>query len=176
MLERLKKDNFAFGEKEKTCLQVLQNEIREAKGLVLPNLRGTFILYADASSLSIGAALTQVVKDEEMPVLWISRKLKSAELNYTTTEKECLAIVWAVEKLKIYLANEFVMRTDHSALTWLLSHKEPRDRLARWIMKLQGYKYRIEHIPGQENVIADALSRGVVKWNATSDTILKAMR
>ena len=176
LLQRLKKGNFSFGEEERKCLQALQKEIREAKSLVLPDLRGSFNLYADASGIAIGAALSQIVDGEERPVLWISRKLNDAEINYTTTEKECLAIIWAVERLKIYLANEFTIRTDHSALTWLVSQKEPKERIARWIMKLQGYKFKIEHIPGRENIIADALSRGVVKWTNPLDTNLNTMK
>ena len=176
LLQRLKRGNFAFGEAEKQCLRALQDEIREAKPLVLPNMRGTFILYTDASGWIIAAALTQMVDGCEMSVTYIGRKLTSAELNYTVTEKECLAIVWAVRKLRVYLANEFIIRTDHSALTWLLKQKEPRERIARWIMELQGSKYKIEHIAGHENVIADALSRGVVRWEDPGDAELKMMK
>ena len=76
----------------------------------------------------------------------INRKLNVAEINYAVTEKECLAIVWCIEKFKIYLINKFTIKTDNSALTWLLNQKEPNGRLARWIMKLQGMNYKVEHI------------------------------
>ena len=79
-----------------------------------------------------------------------------------STEKEALAIVWSVEKLKVYLANKFIIKTDHSALVWLMKQKNPTGRLARWVMKLQNYQFDIEHIKGTENTIADVLSRGVL--------------
>ena len=86
-------------------------------------------------------------------------------MNYTTTEKECLAVVWAIKRFKVYLFNNFIVKTDHSALKWLLKQKEPEGRLARWIMALQEYKYQVQHISGKENIIADALSRGILKSN-----------
>ncbi|WUR04562.1 endonuclease [Vairimorpha necatrix] len=78
------------------------------------------------------------------------------------TEKECLAIVWAVKKLRIYITREFTIRTDHQALKWLLNLKDSTGRLMRWILALQEYNYVIKHIPGTKNVMADALSRIVM--------------
>lgn len=90
-----------------------------------------------ASDVGIAGVLTQIdAKGVEKPITWISRALNSAEMKYKTTEKEALAIVWSIEKLKVYLANKFIIRTDHSALIWLMKQKNPARRLARWVMKL----------------------------------------
>ncbi|KAI4293356.1 hypothetical protein PAPHI01_2630 [Pancytospora philotis] len=163
LLRRLKVGNFEFAAPEKQCLVELQEELCRSNGLILPRMELPFVLYTDASGFGIGAALCQVIDGVERVVLWISRKLSVAELNYTTTEKECLAIIWAIKKLKIYLCNEFTIRTDHSALQWLLRTNEPTGRLARWIMCLQEFQYKIEHVRGRDNLVADALSRGVIK-------------
>ncbi|KRH93961.1 putative transposable element, partial [Pseudoloma neurophilia] len=123
----------------------------------------TFIIYTDASQLGIGAALCKLENNEIRLVLWISRKFLPREKNYTTTEKECLSVVWAVNKFRQFLHKKFIIRNDHQALKWLLSQKEPKERLARWIMQLNTYHFEFEHIEGHKNVVADALSRGVVK-------------
>lgn len=89
--------------------------------------------------------------------------MTAPERNYTVTEKECLAVIWCFEKLKMYIQNKFTLFTDHRALKWLLARKEPSGRFARWIMKLQEWQFETKHIRGQDNIIADALSRGVLK-------------
>ena len=165
LLKLLKKGAFYFGEEEEECLKNSKNYILKAKALILPNNNGRFYIYADASDIALGAALTQKIEGEENTVTWASRKLTAAELNYTTTEKECLAIIWAIFKFKIYLYNEFTIKTDHSALTWLFSQKDPKGRIARWIIGIQEFKFKIEHISGKDNVIADAPSRGMLKNN-----------
>ena len=172
LLNRLKKGNFSFGVKEKRCLEAIKTEIVEAGGLIFPRMELPFIIYSDASGFGIGAALVQNIDGRESVVSWICRKLSLAELNYTTTEKEFLAVVWAIKRFKVYLFNNFIVKTDHSALKWLLKQKEPEGRLARWIMALQEYKYQVQHISGKENVIADALSRGILKSNDKANLIV----
>ena len=162
LLDRLKKGNFKIEEKEIEAIEKITDAIRTAKSLTLPNMKEKFYVYTDASNDCISGALSQIINDEESVVMWISRKLSPAEMNYTVTEKECLAIVWCIEKFKIYLVNHFNIRTDHSALTWLINQKMPGGRLTRWIMRLQEFKFTIEHISGKRNVIADALSRNIV--------------
>lgn len=90
----------------------------------------------------------------------MSRTLKSAEENYTTTEKELLAIVWAVKRLRHYLlGRRFEVQTDHKALVWLYGVTDPASRLLRWRLKLEEYDMEIMYKKGCENKAADALSR-----------------
>lgn len=119
-----------------------------------------YVLKTDASSYAIGAVLLQGEREDERPVEYASRLLTSAEKNYHTTEREVLAVVWAVDKFRGYLENsEFVIQTDHQPLKWLMSLKSPSGRLARWSLALQSYNMRIDYTPGKSNVIADTLSR-----------------
>ena len=94
------------------------------------------------------------------PVSYASKKLCSAEQNYSTIEKECLAIVWGVKKFVLYLQGvKFVLQTDHRPLTYLNSAKFINDQVMRWAMYLQNFNMKIESIAGSDNVGADCLSR-----------------
>ena len=95
-----------------------------------------------------------------LPLGFWSRTLSSAEKNYDTTNKECLAVVWAVLSLRPYLeGTRFLIRTDHDALKWLLNLTTPSGRLLRWKLRIQEYDYDITHRPGAQHKAADALSR-----------------
>ena len=94
--------------------------------------------------------------------MYISKKLLPRERNYSTIERECLAVVWAVEKLVRYLyGTEFVLQTDHESLKYLQRAKFDNQRVMRWSLLLQPYRYRVEYIKGCDNLAADFLSRSV---------------
>lgn len=119
-----------------------------------------FSLRTDSSGYCLGAVLMQGEGPDERPIEYASRLLSPAERNYTTTEREALAVVWAVTKFRGYVeGSEVVVKSDHQPLRWLMSLKSPSGRLARWAMTLQAYNLQIEYTPGKVNVIADALSR-----------------
>lgn len=108
----------------------------------------------------LGAVLLQCEGDQKLPVAYASRKLKNSESVYATVEKECLAIVWAIQKFQKYLyGQEFVLETDHSPLVYLNKSKVTNPRLMRWVLSLQPYRFRIEAIKGKDNVGTDYLSR-----------------
>lgn len=128
--------------------------------LRFPDPNKPYRLYTDASDIGIGAVLTQEDEDGERPVCFLSRKLNDAESKYATVEKELLAVVYAFRKLRKYLLDkEFTLYTDNSAVRWLLLKSDPGSRLQRWIVAIQEYRYKVVHLPGKSNVIADALSR-----------------
>ncbi|XP_059160902.1 uncharacterized protein LOC131944361 [Physella acuta] len=118
------------------------------------------VVWTDASSRGIGAALMQMRNGVLRPVKYISRKLQPRETRYSTIERECLAIVWATGKPALYLYNaSFVLQTDQRALKYLHKCRFNNARLTRWSLLLQEYKFTIEHIPGRDNLLADFLSR-----------------
>lgn len=120
-----------------------------------------FRLQTDASDLGISGILYQVDDLNELRVVaLVSRCLAEAELHYTTTEKELLAIVYAVMKLRIYLlGTRFVIITDHKGLTFLNSTPYLNSRLIRWSLLLQQYDFEVEYCKGSDNVVADFFSR-----------------
>lgn len=118
-----------------------------------------FFLRTDASNYAIGAVLLQGEKDKEHPIEYASRLLIPAERNYSTTEREALAVVWAVQKFRGYIEGaETTVITDHQPLKWLFALKSPTGRLARWALFLQSYNLRVQYTPGKQNVIADTSS------------------
>ena len=119
-----------------------------------------FIVQTDASDVGLGAVLLQEVEGLERVLEFASRVLTPAERNYSVTERECLAVVWAIGKFRPYIDGyEFKVVTDHSSLRWLCQMKNPTSRLARWALELQGHKFTVEHRKGALNYVADALSR-----------------
>ncbi len=125
-----------------------------------PNFDLPFLLQTDASDRGLGAVLAQVVGGEERPVLYLSRKLSKRETRYSTVEKECLAIRWAVLTLRYYLlGREFTLCSDHAPLQWLHRMKDTNARITRWYLALQPFKFKVVHRPGVQMAVADFLSR-----------------
>ncbi|CAM4643089.1 unnamed protein product [Lepidochelys kempii] len=122
------------------------------------------IVTTDASDYELRAVLTQLHEDNtERTVAFASRTLSNAERKYSTVGKEALACVWATEKCRTYLwGHTFKLHTDHSPLTTLLTTKglgRAGYRIARWSARLLSFNYELEYKPGNQNVIADCLSR-----------------
>ncbi|BFZ05447.1 hypothetical protein BsWGS_08486 [Bradybaena similaris] len=128
--------------------------------LKIANFKLPFILQTDASGTAIAACLLQVYDNVLHPVLYISKKLNQAERNYSTVEKEALAIVYSVLKLKKYLlGRKFLILTDNKPLAILNSKLPKNSRLTRWSLLLQDYSFEIQHVKGIYNCLPDILSR-----------------
>ncbi|CAM4435030.1 unnamed protein product [Caretta caretta] len=126
-----------------------------------PDFDKPFLVTTDASEHGVGAVLMQKGPDQEFhPVVFLSKKLSERESNWSVTEKECYAIVYALEKLRPYVwGRRFHLQTDHAALKWLHTVKETNKKLLRWSLALQDFDFDIQHISGASNKVADALSR-----------------
>jgi hypothetical protein len=145
---------------EVQSLENLKRSMATAPILRLPDMEKALIVRTDASDTGLGAVMLQEHDGEKFPVLFLSRKLNGAEKAYATIEKECLAIVWAIDKLKHYLiGKEFQLETDHKPLTWLHQAKITNSRIMRWALLLQSYRFVLCSIPGVDNHGADLLSR-----------------
>ncbi|GFT35085.1 retrovirus-related Pol polyprotein from transposon 17.6 [Trichonephila clavipes] len=150
-------------------------KLKLASPPVLKPADGTkpFVIRTDASRVALGAVLLQGEKDEEHPIEYASRLLSSSERNYSTKEREALAVVWALEKFRGYVEGQTIrLSSDHQRLKWLLSLKSPTGRLARWALQIQSYNLTIDYIPGRSNFIADLLSRPTSEQEKADSDIL----
>ena len=142
------------------AFRVLKEKLVSAPVLAFPCFDQEFVVDCDASDYGLGAVISQRQDGDEKVIAYASRVLEDRERRYSTTKKEMLAMVYAIKHLRHYLyGRPFTVRTDHNALKWLQSFKEPEGQVARWLETLAQYDYKIEHRPGKKHQNADALSR-----------------
>src|SRR6266540_2593079 len=121
-----------------------------------------FKLYTDASDIRLGAVLMQEDdQGKDRVICYEAKTLLPAEKNYPTTEKECLAVMWAMQKFKHFLegGQPFEVYTDHAVLKTLMTHENPSPRRARWIEKMAPFNFTIHYRPGVKMGHADFASR-----------------
>ncbi|XP_070209513.1 uncharacterized protein [Littorina saxatilis] len=154
-----------------SAFNTLKRRLTSQPILRLPDLNKDFVLRTDASGKGLGAVLLQETEGFLHPVCFASRKLTSAEAAYATVERECLAIVWGIQKFEAYLyGRPFCLETDHQPLQYLQVARLANARLMRWALILQPYQFTVRVIPGANNVGADFLSRAVEENMTVSET------
>jgi hypothetical protein len=130
-----------------------------------PILRGPdwtlpFHISSDASDTAIGVVLGQEENHLPYAIYFISKNMNPAELNYTVTEKEFLAVIYAINKFRHYITGySTFVHTDHSAIKYLMKKPITNARVTRWLLLLQEFDITIVDRPGKENVVVDFLSR-----------------
>ncbi|GJS95448.1 reverse transcriptase domain-containing protein [Tanacetum coccineum] len=145
----------------KQALNDLRKKLIESPILDVPQIgENDFEIMCDASDFALGAVLGQRKDKHFHPIHYASKTMTGAQLHYTTTEKEMLAVVYALEKFRPYLVlSRTIVYTDHSAIKYLMAKQDAKSRLLRWILLLQEFNIEIRDKKGAENVAADHLSR-----------------
>jgi hypothetical protein len=161
---------FTWTAEHETAMKELKERMTTPPVLIPPDFRKPFLVVTDASDYAISAALIQLVGTKEHPVRYYSRTLQPAERNYSTTDREALAVVSAFKQFRVYLlGSKTTLFTDHQALKQVLTDAQPTGRRARWIAALQEFDYDIRHRPGAKNQLADTLSRDPSLRSVTID-------
>lgn len=154
-----KKDaKFEWKAEQENAFMSLKAKLTMQTILQYPDFSKEFILTTDASNQGLGAILSQGEIGKDLH--YTSRNLNKAEKNYSTSEKELLAIVWGIKHLRPYLyGRKFKNASDHKPLKWIMNIKDPGSRLLKWRIKLEEHDYEILYKKGSLNTNADALSR-----------------
>ena len=140
------------------AFEVVKKLVNECPKLFFLNKNDPVFLNTDASDYGIGAYLYQLIDGKEVPIRFMSKTLSSTEMKWSTIEKECYAIRYAIEDMEYLLSDiRFTLRTDHENLTYI--NDPPSPKVRRWKIVIQGFDFVIEHIRGVDNVVADGLSR-----------------
>ena len=155
-----KEKKFSWNPEAQDAFEKLKQQLVTPPILTFPDFAQEFIVHTDASDVALGGVLSQVQDGLEKPIAYWSRQLSKAERNYSTIEREALAVVSAIKEFYPYLYGfSFTLVTDHDPLTSLKGLKDVGGRLNRWLLFLQQFQYRIVYKPGKGHTNADTLSR-----------------
>lgn len=136
----------------------VRDTVARCPALFFLSVDGEVVVMTDASDYGIGAYIYQIVDGKERPILFLSKALHGAQLNWSTIEKEAYAIFYTLKTHDHLLRDiQFTLRTDHKNLTYI--NLESSQKVRRWKLFLQDFNFRMEHVAGTDNTIADAFSR-----------------
>ena len=151
---------FEWTPEAQDAFESLKLKLTSTPILAFPCLKEPFIIHTDASQFAIGAVLAQVQDGKERAICYASKSLSKSQTKYSATRRELLALVTFTRHFRHYLLGQkFTIVTDHSALQWLHSFKDPDGITARWLEKLAPFDYEVRHRPGKSIGHADGLSR-----------------
>jgi hypothetical protein len=151
---------FSFNDDCVESFDVLKNALISAPIIQPPNWNLPFEIMCDASDYAEGVVLGQRVDKKLNVIYYASKTLDGAQRNYATTEKEFLAVIFACDKFRPYIVDsKVIVHTDHSAIKYLMSKKYAKPRLIRWVLLLQEFDLHIVDRKGEDNPVADHLSR-----------------
>ena len=155
-----KDQKFTWGEDQEEAFRELKKLMTSAETLAYFKNDCKTRVVADAGPTGLGAVLTQLQEGQWRVVAYASRNLTAVERRYSQTEKEALALVWVCERFHLYVyGREFELEMDYKPLECIYSRtSKPSARIERWVLRLQGYQFKVIYRPGKTN-IADALSR-----------------
>uniref|UniRef100_A0A4W6E7Z3 Gypsy retrotransposon integrase-like protein 1 n=1 Tax=Lates calcarifer TaxID=8187 RepID=A0A4W6E7Z3_LATCA len=158
------KNKFSWSLQAEQAFQMLKQRFATAPVLTQPDAQRQFVVEVDASDVGIGAILSQrsVTDNKLHPCAYLSRKLSSAEHNYSVGDRELLAIKAALEEWRHWLEGAeqpFLVWTDHKNLEYLRAAKRLNSRQARWALFFSRFNFTVSYRPGSKNVKPDALSR-----------------
>jgi hypothetical protein len=151
---------FEFDDACLKAFETLKKVLTSAPIIQPPDWSLPFEIMCDASDYAVGAMLGQCKDKKHHAIAYASKTLSGPPLNYATTKKELLAVVFAIDKFRSYLVGaKVIVYTDHAAVKYLLTKKDAKPRLIRWILLLQEFDLEIKDKKRVENSIADHLLR-----------------
>lgn len=157
---RRKGESFKWTESHQAAFDNLKQALASAPVLAIPDFEREFVLQTDASNSGLAAVLLQEHEGGRRAIAYASRSLTEAERKYSVYELEALAVMFGLEKFRFYLEHkEFTLETDNQALSWVLARPRKTGRLARWAVRISAFRFKVKHIKGTDNQVADALSR-----------------
>ncbi|XP_053374880.1 uncharacterized protein K02A2.6-like [Mercenaria mercenaria] len=161
-MRRLTRKNvrFKWGREEQNSFDTLKQKLASAEILGYFDINAKTQVVTDASPYGLSAVLTQRQGNDYRVICYASRSLTDVERRYSVTEKECAGVIFGVERFHTYLHGiDFELVTDCKAVQYIFAPKsKPSARIERWVLRLQGYRYTMRHVPSREN-ISDCLSR-----------------
>ncbi|KAG1143941.1 hypothetical protein G6F37_012390 [Rhizopus arrhizus] len=167
-----KKEPFVWTQEQEQAFKTLKECIINAVQVKYPDPSKPYKLYTDASDIGVGAVFVQLDEElnEDRPICFLSRKLLPNEMNYPIVEKDLLAVIYALKKLRKYLLDKiFTLYTDNTVVRFLFFKRDPGSRLQRWVLAVQEYAFKVVHLPGKSNGVADVMSRYPPQENNESD-------